>query len=228
MTSKLETVLLNIHNVAEAAQHAAKEIILVAVSKTKSPDAITPILDQGQRVFGENKVQEAAEKWPALREKYNDIELHLIGPLQSNKVRQAIHLFDVIETVDRAKLARAIARISAEENKSVPCYIQINVGRENQKAGIDPDEADDFITLCRDELKLPVQGVMCIPPAEEDPKPYFILLKQIAARNGLKKLSMGMSNDYQDAILCGATSVRVGTAIFGARSQAGVIYHGHS
>lgn len=217
MTSKLETVLLNIHNAAKLARCGAKEITLVAVSKTKAADAIMSILDQGQRVFGENKVQEAAEKWPALREKYNDIELHLIGPLQSNKVRQAIHLFDIIETVDRAKLARTIARISAEENKSVHCYIQINVGRENQKAGINPEEADDFIALCRDELKLSVQGVMCIPPAEEDPKPYFVLLKQIAERNGLKKLSMGMSGDYQTAIACGATSVRVGTAIFGPR-----------
>jgi len=217
LTSKLETVLLNIHNAAKIARHTAKDITLVAVSKTRSSDAITPILDQGQRVFGENKVQEAAEKWPRLREKYTDVKLHLIGPLQSNKVRQAIQLFDVIETVDRIKLARAIARISAEENKSVQCYIQINVGRENQKSGIDPDEADNFITLCRDELKLPVQGLMCIPPAEEDPKAYFTLMKEIAGRNGLDKLSMGMSGDYQDAILCGATSVRVGTAIFGAR-----------
>ncbi|VAX06612.1 UPF0001 protein YggS [hydrothermal vent metagenome] len=217
MTSKLKTVLFNIHNAAKTARRTAKDITLVAVSKTQSSDAITPILDQGQRVFGENKIQEAAEKWPRLREKYTDVELHLIGPLQSNKVRQAIHLFDVIETVDRIKLARAIARISAQENKSVPCYIQINVGRENQKSGVDPDEADDFITLCRDELKLPVQGLMCIPPAEKDPKPYFILLKQIAARNTLKKISMGMSGDYQAAIACGATSVRVGTAIFGAR-----------
>ncbi len=220
MTSKLETVLLNIHNAAEAAGRAAKDITLVAVSKTKSSDAITSILNQGQRVFGENKVQEAAEKWPALRKKHDDIELHLIGPLQSNKTRQAIQLFDVIETVDRTKLARAIARISAEENKSVQCYIQINVGRENQKAGIAPEEADDFITLCRDELKLSVAGLMCIPPAGEDPKPYFILLKQIAARNGLGKLSMGMSGDYQAAIACGATSVRVGTAIFGSRPPA--------
>ncbi len=217
MTSKLKTVLLNIHNAAKTARRTAKDITLVAVSKTQSSDAITPILDQGQRVFGENKVQEAAEKWPRLREKYTDVKLHLIGPLQSNKVRQAIQLFDVIETIDRIKLARAIARISAEENKSVPCYIQINIGRENQKTGIAPDEADNFITLCRDELKLPVQGLMCIPPAEEDSKAYFTLMKEIAGRNGLGKLSMGMSDDYQDAILCGATSVRVGTAIFGAR-----------
>ncbi|PCI48937.1 MAG: YggS family pyridoxal phosphate-dependent enzyme [Alphaproteobacteria bacterium] len=218
MTSKLDSVTRNIHSAAANAGRKATDITLVAVSKTKSSNAITPILDQGHRVFGENRIQEAAGKWPELRALYSQVELHLIGPLQSNKVRQALRLFDVIETIDRPKLARAIARISQEENISCQYYIQINVGREAQKAGIDPEEADSFITLCRDELKLPVIGLMCIPPADQDPAPYFLQLKEIAKRNGLKKLSMGMSGDYQVAIRCGATSVRVGTAIFGARS----------
>jgi len=220
LTRKLENVRLNIRNAASTAGRAADDITLIAVSKTKSSGAIASILDQGQRVFGENKIQEAAEKWPALRERYDNVELHLIGPLQSNKVRLAIQTFDVIETVDRVKLARAIARINAEEHKNIQCYIQVNVGREEQKSGVDPDEADDFITLCRDDLKLSLQGLMCIPPAGKDPKVYFALLKEIAARNGLDKLSMGMSHDYQDAIHAGATSVRVGTAIFGPRDYA--------
>jgi len=219
LTSDLETVRKNIHTAAETAGRPHKDITLVAVSKTKSCAAITPILDQGQRVFGENKIQEAAAKWPGLRAQYKDVELHLIGPLQSNKVRQALQIFDVIETIDRPKIARAIARISAQENTTCDCYIQVNVGREDQKAGIDPDEADSFIVLCRDELKLSVQGLMCLPPSGLDPVPYFSLLREIAVRNGLEKLSMGMSGDYQAAIGCGATSVRVGTAIFGARRQ---------
>lgn len=219
MTSKLETVLQNIQAAAKSTDRKATDITLIAVSKTKAIDVITPILHQGQRIFGENKVQEAGEKWPVLREQYPDIELHLIGPLQTNKTRQAIQIFDVIETVDRPKLARAIARISREENKVCPCYIQINVGREDQKAGINPDEADNFIALCRDELNLPILGLMCIPPAGQDPEPYFLFLKEIAQRNGLSKLSMGMSSDYQTAIRCGSTSVRVGTAIFGTRQN---------
>ncbi len=218
MTSKLETVNQNIHSAAIISDRLGSDITLVAVSKTKSSDAITAILDEGHRTFGENKVQEAAGKWPELRSLYDNVELHLIGPLQSNKVRHALQIFDVIETVDRPKLARAIARISAEENITCLCYIQINLGREKQKAGIDPAEADSFITMCRDELKLPVIGLMCIPPADQNPTPYFSQLKEIAERNGLDKLSMGMSSDYETAILCGATSVRVGTAIFGARS----------
>lgn len=217
MTSKLETVIQNISAAATKAGRRDADITLVAVSKTKAIDAITPILAQGQRIFGENKVQEAAGKWPELRAQYDDVKLHLIGPLQSNKVRQAIQTFDVIETLDRPKLARAIARISHEENKACPCYIQINIGREAQKAGMDPDEADSFIALCRDELKLTIIGLMCIPPAGLDPAPFFSELKQIATRNSLDKLSMGMSGDYQTAIQCGSTSVRVGTAIFGER-----------
>ncbi len=218
MTSKLETVKSNIQAAAENSGRKKQDITLVAVSKTKPEEEIIPILDQGHRIFGENKVQEASMKWPELRTHYHDVELHLIGPLQSNKVRQAIQTFDVIETIDRPKLARAIARISQEEKISCQCYIQINVGQEEQKAGIDPHEADSFISLCRDELELSILGLMCIPPVGQEPKPYFSILKEIADRNGLEKLSMGMSSDYEDAIQSGATSVRVGTAIFGARS----------
>lgn len=220
MTSKLETVNQKIRSAAINSGRRGEDITLVAVSKTKPRDVITPILDQGHRVFGENKVQEAAGKWPELRTLYKGVKLHLIGPLQSNKVRQALQVFDVIETIDRPKLARAIARIITEENISCDCYIQINVGREDQKAGIDPDDADSFITMCRSDLKLNVIGLMCIPPVSQDPKPYFSQLREIAARNGLAKLSMGMSSDYQIAIECGATSVRVGTALFGTRNYA--------
>ncbi|WP_417623864.1 YggS family pyridoxal phosphate-dependent enzyme [Paremcibacter congregatus] len=221
MTSKLEAVEKNIRRAAAEAGRPATDITLVAVSKTKPNDVITPVLAAGHRTFGENKVQEAAQKWPILRESYPDIDLHLIGPLQSNKVRQAIQIFEVIETVDRPKLARAIARISAEEGRHPRCYIQVNVGQEEQKAGILPQKADDFIRLCRDELKLPLEGLMCIPPAGQDPTPYFTLLKEIADRNGLNKLSMGMSGDFETAIRCGATSVRVGTALFGDRPPLG-------
>lgn len=221
MTSKVETVLRNIRAAAKGSGRRPEDIRLVAVSKTRAADAITPLLDQGQRLFGENKVQEAAGKWPALREKYSDVELHMIGPLQSNKVRQAIRIFDVIETIDRPKLARAIARISREENTSCVCYIQINIGQEQQKAGIDPEDADSFIALCRDELKLDIAGLMCIPPAGREAKIFFLRLREIARRNGLDKLSMGMSSDYETAVRCGATSVRVGTALFGARTCSG-------
>ena len=219
MTSTLETVQKNIASAACDAGRSSGDISLIAVSKTKPLEAIRPILDAGQRTFGENKVQEAAAKWPELRQEYDSVELHLIGPLQSNKVRQAVQLFDVIETLDRPKLARAIARICGEEGKIVTCYIQVNVGRETQKAGIDPDKLEGFVALCRDELMLPVAGLMCIPPSGGNPEPYFLMLKEMAARHGFKKLSMGMSGDYQTAIACGATSVRVGTALFGARED---------
>jgi PLP dependent protein len=205
---------------AAAAQGAGRDpasVTLVAVSKTHPVEAIMPILAAGQRVFGENRVQEAAEKWPQLRRDYSDVRLHLIGPLQSNKVRQAVALFDVIETVDRPKLARALARIMGETELYPDCMIQINTGEEDQKAGVTPLEADDFIALCRDELKLPVRGLMCIPPVGDEPSLHFALLAQIAVRNGLAHLSMGMSADYPVAVRFGATHVRVGTAIFGAR-----------
>ena len=205
---------------AAAAREAGRDpgsVTLVAVSKTHSSVAIVPVLAAGQRVFGENRVQEAEEKWPQLKRDYNDVRLHLIGPLQSNKVRQAVALFDVIETVDRPKLARALASIMEETGTRRDCMIQINTGEEDQKAGIKPLEADDFIALCRDQLKLPVRGLMCIPPVDEEPSMHFALLKQIAERNGLAELSMGMSADYPTAVRFGATHVRVGTAIFGSR-----------
>ena len=217
LASKLESVKQNIAQATLAAGRNPDGVTLVAVSKTMASDVITPVLDQGQRLFGENKVQEAAEKWPTLRHTYPDVELHLIGPLQSNKVRQALQIFDVIETLDRPKLARAIARIGKEEDISRRCYIQVNIGEEPQKAGINPNEADDFIAFCRDELGLGIEGLMCIPPANQDPTPFFTRMKDIADRNNLAKLSMGMTGDYKKAILCGATSVRVGTAIFGSR-----------
>ncbi|MFC7047712.1 YggS family pyridoxal phosphate-dependent enzyme [Emcibacter nanhaiensis] len=217
MTRALEDVLSKISAAAEAAGRAPESVQLVAVSKVHGADVITPVLEAGQRLFGENRVQEAADKWPALREQYPDVRLHLIGPLQTNKVRQAVHLFDVIETVDRLKLARTLARIFEEEGIRREVYVQVNVGREEQKAGINPDEADAFIDLCRDELNLPVTGLMCIPPAGEDPAPYFGLLAGIARRNNIGILSMGMSGDFEIAIKHGATHVRVGTAVFGTR-----------
>ena len=217
MTRALEDVLSKISAAAEAAGRAPESVQLVAVSKVHGADVITPVLEAGQRLFGENRVQEAADKWPALREQYPDVRLHLIGPLQTNKVRQAVHLFDVIETVDRLKLARTLARIFEEEGIRREVYVQVNVGREEQKAGINPDEADAFIDLCRDELNLPVTGLMCIPPAGEDPAPYFDLLAGIARRNNIGILSMGMSGDFEIAIKHGATHVRVGTAVFGTR-----------
>lgn len=192
-------------------------ITLVAVSKTFDAESIRPALECGHRVFGENRVQEARDKWPALRQDYPGIELHLIGPLQTNKVREAIALFDVIQTIDRPKLARALADEMARSGTRPRCLIQVNTGREAQKAGIDPDHADLLIRVCREEYNLPLVGVMCIPPAEGDPEPHFRMLAQMAARNGLDVISMGMSGDFETAITCGATHVRVGSAIFGGR-----------
>lgn len=192
-------------------------VTLVAVSKTHDAERIRPALDAGHRVFGENRVQEAAAKWPALRAEYPGISLHLIGPLQTNKVRDAVALFDVIETVDREKLARALAEEFARRGLWRDCLIQVNTGEEPQKAGVAPAEADAFIRLCRDELKLPVRGLMCIPPVDEEPSLHFALLAKIARRNGLEILSMGMSNDFETGVALGATHVRIGTAIFGER-----------
>lgn len=218
------TVTANLHAVkgmmakaARAAGRPPEDVTLVAVAKTHGPDAILPTLAAGQRVFGENRVQEAAAKWPKLRSQYPDIELHLIGPLQTNKVKDALSVFDVIESVDREKLARSLSAEMAKTGKSLPCYIQVNTGAEPQKAGVLPEDADAFIRLCRDELKLNIIGLMCIPPVDEAPAPHFALLRKIAQRNGLTKLSMGMSGDFADAISLGASHVRIGTAIFGGR-----------
>ena len=202
---------------ARAAKRDPKSIRLVAVTKTVPAAEIAHAIAASQRIFGENRVQEAQAKWPALRESHPGIELHLIGPLQSNKVREAVTLFDVIETVDRPKLARALAEEMARADKHPRLFVQVNSGEEPQKAGVLPAEADAFIALCRDTLGLNVDGLMCIPPLDEEPAMHFALLAKIAARTGVKELSMGMSGDFVRAIPFGATYVRVGTAIFGER-----------
>lgn len=190
---------------------------LVAVSKTFDAEAIQPVIAAGQRVFGENRVQDSQGKWPELKAETPGIELHLIGPLQSNKAADAVALFDVIETVDREKIARALAAEMKAQGKRIPVYVQVNTGLEPQKAGIAPDEAASFVSLCRSELDLDVIGLMCIPPADENPGPHFALLAKLARDAGVDRLSMGMSGDYETAVQFGATSVRVGSAIFGAR-----------
>ena len=219
IAQNLTTVRAEITAAAAKAGRGRDDVTLVAVSKTKPSALIEAAIAAGQQVFGENRVQEAEEKWPDLKSRHQDIQLHLIGPLQTNKARKVLELFDVIETVDRAKLARHLARLMAETGRRVPLFIQINTGEEEQKAGIAPKDADDFIRLCRDELGLPVRGLMCIPPAGDEPAMHFALLEKIAARNDLTELSMGMSADYETAIDFGATHVRVGTAIFGARGK---------
>jgi hypothetical protein len=216
----------NLADVQEAIRRAeadygrpAGAVQLVAVSKTIPPDGILPALEAGQRLFGENYVQESAGKWPALRERFPDTELHLVGPLQSNKAREAVALFDVIHSLDRPSLAAALAKEIARTGRSPRFLVQVNTGEEPQKGGVLPAEADAFIAACRDRYGLPIEGLMCIPPAEDLPSPHFGLLGRIANRNGLKVLSMGMSADFDPAIQLGATHVRVGTAIFGARSR---------
>jgi PLP dependent protein len=196
------------------------DVTLVAVSKTFPAEDICAVLDAGHRVFGENRVQEAHGKWPNLQEKYADVELHLIGPLQSNKVDEAVSLFDVIETLDREKLARALVQARDKGHALPDLFIQVNTGAEPQKSGVLAQEADAFIAHCRDELALPVMGLMCIPPADEEPALHFALLEKIAHRNGISQLSMGMSGDFETAIEFGATHVRVGSAIFGSRTKA--------
>ena len=213
----LKRVLDGVLRAAQAAGRPAGEVNLIAVSKTFSAPEIIPVIEAGQRLFGENRVQEAKGKWPALRMRWPDLSLHLIGPLQSNKAAEAVQLFDAIHTVDRPKIAQAIAAEMKKQAKPLTLFVQVNTGREPQKAGIDPDEADPFLARCRDEFGLEISGLMCIPPAEEDPRPHFDLLREIAQRNGLHKLSMGMSGDYPAAIAAGATHVRVGSAIFGTR-----------
>lgn len=205
---------------AEAARQAGRQagdVTLVAVSKTHDAQRVEALIEAGQAVFGENRVQEAAGKFPTLRLRHPALKLHLIGPLQSNKVKEAVALFDVIETVDRPKLAQALAQEMIRQGRRLPCFVQVNTGEEPQKAGIAPGGTDAFVALCRDELKLPVVGLMCIPPADEDPALHFALLAKLARRNGLDQLSMGMSGDFETAIRLGATHVRVGTALFGAR-----------
>ena len=190
---------------------------LVAVSKRQPADRIEAALVAGHRVFGENRVQEAQERWAERRDLYPDLKLHLIGPLQTNKVADAVALFDVIEVVDRPKLALSLSAEMASQGRPLPCYVQVNTGEEDQKSGIWPEDADDFIAFCRNECGLDISGLMCIPPVDEEPAMHFALLRMIAERNGLPGLSMGMSGDYEEAVRFGATSVRVGSAIFGSR-----------
>jgi pyridoxal phosphate enzyme (YggS family) len=215
---RLEKVKQGIMIAAKQALRESETIELIAVSKMFDMDKIAPVIEAGQRLFGENRVQEALHKWPAPKERYPDIELHLIGPLQSNKTADAVSLFDVIHTVDREKIARTLKKEIARQNKQIELLIQVNTGEEPQKAGITPFETKDFVAFCRDELGLTIRGLMCIPPVDEEPTLHFALLKKLADELGLKKLSMGMSGDYETAVALGATYVRVGSAIFGARN----------
>lgn len=201
---------------AETAGRDPSGIDLIAVSKVQPIARVTAVLDEGHRIFGENRVQEAAGKWPALREQFDDVCLHIIGPLQTNKARQAMELAEVIHTLDRPKLARTLARLAQEIGQCPDLFIQVNTGAEPQKAGVLPQDTDAFVAECA-ALDLPVQGLMCIPPVDEEPSLHFALLAKIAARNGLTGLSMGMSGDFESAIALGATHVRVGSAIFGDR-----------
>jgi pyridoxal phosphate enzyme (YggS family) len=213
----LADVLRRIADAARAAGRNPTDVTLVAVSKTHGADKVRELLAAGQRVFGENRVQEAEEKFPALKTEYPDLQLHLIGPLQTNKARDAVALFDVIESVDRERLAATLAKEMRKAGRRPDCFIQVNTGEEAQKAGVLPAELDAFVAACRDSHKLPVVGLMCIPPVDEEPALHFALLVKMAARNGLSKVSMGMSADYEIAVRLGATHVRVGSALFGAR-----------
>jgi pyridoxal phosphate enzyme (YggS family) len=213
----LEAVRAEIARACRDASRDAAEVTLVAVSKTFPPEAIEPVIAAGQRVFGENRVQEAKGKWPALMAKHPGLSLHLIGPLQSNKAREAVALFDAIHSVDRPSLCEALAKEIAKQGRSPLLFVEINTGAEAQKAGVLPPDADDFLKKCRDDYGLTISGLMCIPPLEDAPGPHFALTAKIAQRNGLKLLSMGMSADFATAIQLGATHVRVGSAIFGGR-----------
>ena len=221
LTKSLPTGLAQVEQeIARACKEARRErasVTLVAVSKTFDGAAISPVIDAGQRVFGENRVQEAKAKWPALISAHPGIALHLIGPLQSNKAKDAVALFDAIHSVDRPSLCEALAKEINSQNKRPELFVQLNTGDEPQKAGIAPGEADAFIASCREKYGLVISGLMCIPPVDDAPAPHFALTAKIAARNGLKNLSMGMSADFAVAIQMGATHVRVGSAIFGHR-----------
>lgn len=212
----LADIIARIRNAEAKADRPEGSVTLIAVSKKQPEERIAAVLEEGHRIFGENRVQEAAGRWPGYREQYDGIGLHLVGPLQTNKVRQAFGLFQAIQTVDRPKLARTIARVAQEEGHCPDLFIQVNTGEEEQKAGVLPAEADDFVKECK-RMDLPVRGLMCIPPVDEEASLHFALLAKIAARNGLEGLSMGMSGDFEKAIALGATHVRVGSAIFGER-----------
>ena len=219
------TILDNLEKIRSEIETAAlhcgrqkSDVTLVAVSKMHDKEEILPLLSAGHRVFGENRVQEAFQKYPDLKQSYPDLKLHLIGSLQTNKVKEAVSLFDVIETVDRIELAKKLADEMKKQNKNIPCFVQVNTGEEPQKGGIVPRETISLVNQCRD-LGLNIIGLMCIPPVEDEPSPHFALLKKLARQANVSELSMGMSDDFSVAIQQGATFVRVGTALFGPRSQ---------
>ena len=215
--ANLAAVRTRLERAARAAGRAPGSVTLVAVAKTHPAGRVRLALEAGHRTFGENRVQEAKAKWPRLREAFPDIELHLIGPLQTNKVKEAVALFEVIETVDRTKLALLLAREMAAQGRRPNCFVEVNIGAEPQKSGVTPDDVAAFVAACREDYKLPLVGLMCIPPLGAPPEPYFRRLSELAKRCGLPLVSMGMSEDFELAIRCGATDVRVGTAIFGPR-----------
>ena len=220
----IEKNLLNVRNkikeVAAGANRQPSDIRICAVSKTFSNDYIRVAINAGQKIFGENRVQEAQVKWTSLKSEYSDLELHLIGPLQRNKVRKAVAIFDVIQTVDRFQLAQDLTKEMSKTDRHLCCYVQVNIGQEPQKSGVLPSETGEFVNSCQNDLKLPIKGLMCIPPKGTDPRPHFESLQGLALNSGLPELSMGMSEDYPTAVASGATIVRVGSAIFGTREIA--------
>lgn len=216
--ARLAAIRGRIASAAKEAGRAPEDVVLVAVSKTFDAEQIRPLLEAGHRVFGENRVQEAAGKWPELREQYPDVELHLIGPLQTNKLEDALELFDVFHTLDRPKLAEALVKARSKGRKLPRLFVQVNTGEEPQKAGLAPGDADAFLARCRREWQLEIEGLMCIPPLGEEPALHFALLEKVARRNGLSGLSMGMSGDFEIAIKLGASHVRIGSALFGSRA----------
>ncbi len=215
--ARLAETQLRVALAAEAAGRTPADVRLIVVSKTFGAAEIVPVLAAGQRIFGENRVQEAKSKWPALKAEFPAVELHLIGPLQSNKAKEAVELFDVIHTIDREKIARALAEEMKKQGRRLELFVQVNTGEEPQKAGVLPRDLSALLALCRDELKLEIAGLMCIPPVEEEAALHFAFLAKLAAENGLAGLSMGMSDDFETAVAFGATHVRVGSAIFGSR-----------
>ena len=216
--ARLAAIRGRIASAAMEAGRAPEDVVLVAVSKTFDAEQIRPLLEAEHRVFGENRVQEAAGKWPELREQYPDVELHLIGPLQTNKLEDALELFDVFHTLDRPKLAEALVKARSKGRKLPRLFVQVNTGEEPQKAGLAPGDVDAFLARCRREWQLEIEGLMCIPPLGEEPALHFALLEKVARRNGLSGLSMGMSGDFEIAIKLGASHVRIGSALFGSRA----------
>ncbi|WP_336294010.1 YggS family pyridoxal phosphate-dependent enzyme [Bartonella sp. CB169] len=212
-----QNIQKDIAEICQETHRSLEEVQLLAVSKTISANNIIPLLQAGQSLFAENRVQEAAEKWPSLRQQFNSIELHLIGPLQSNKAEQAVKLFDVIQTIDREKIAKYLAKEMQKQKRHLPSYVQVNIGLEPQKSGIAPQEVVPFVNQCKNQYGLNIIGLMAIPPIEENPGPYFALLAKLAKKAGLQKLSMGMSSDFKIAIQFGSNILRIGSALFGKR-----------